>query len=66
MDRKIKILHDVLGVSYNDAKAMLAQLQESQTVDEIPLQELRKLTRTDSSTNLLNKEHNLSRNANDD
>ena len=62
MNQKIKVLHEILGVSYNDSKALLASLQETQTADEIPLEALRELTRTDSSTNQLNKEYDISRN----
>lgn len=37
----VKKLNEAFGLSYNDAKALLAQASEVHTVDDIPLDPLR-------------------------
>lgn len=51
----VKQLNAVYGFSYNDAKALLAQASEVQTVDEIPLKSLKENLEVDSSAYNLNE-----------
>lgn len=52
---EVKRLNEVFGFSYNDAKAMLAQAMEVDTVDEIPLDSLRANAEVDSDVDDLNQ-----------
>ena len=53
--QKVKLVHETLGFSYNDAKALLEKAREVHTVDEIPLDHLRANASVDSNDFVLNQ-----------
>lgn len=62
---EVKRLNAASGLSYNDAKALLIQESEVQTIDEIPLKPLKEILEVDSNAYKLNQipdSNNLDRN----
>lgn len=57
--QKVKLIHETLGFSYNDAEALLEKAKEVHTVDDIPLEALRANAATDSNTHVLNQVSNM-------
>ncbi len=51
----VKLLNAASGLSYNDAKAKLAQVSEVPRIDEIPLQPLKENLEVDSNAYKLNE-----------
>lgn len=54
---EVKRLNAESGLSYNDVKAMLAQANEVQTTDPIPLQELKSNAAAESNNYKVNQAH---------
>ncbi|MER1957671.1 MAG: hypothetical protein ABS942_09830 [Solibacillus sp.] len=53
--QKVKLVHDTLGFSIPDAKALIEKAREVHTVDEIPLEPLRENASVDSNDFVLNQ-----------
>lgn len=51
----VKSLNAASGLSYNDVKALLAQVSEVPTIDDIPLEPLKKNLEVDSNAYKLNE-----------
>lgn len=53
--QKVKIIHETLGFSYNDAEALIEKAREVHTVDEIPLGSLKANAEVDSNNLVINQ-----------
>ena len=55
--KEVEQLQKVFNLSEEDSEAMLAQMAEVPTTDPIPLDELKKYTKVDSTATTLNNLH---------
>lgn len=53
--KKVKIIHETLGFSHNDAEALIEKAREVHTVDEIPLEPLKANAKIDSNPFVINQ-----------